>query len=737
MMNRVCAAYVLLGAALWPIPLLNVLQAESAAVVAFASFFVAGWGATRSFMDGRRSVTSVLARQAGALLLPLVMLLIAQLWAPNCTLGQGLLFYLLFPGVTVVFAVGVAYAVTALPTRAPFALLAAVGILLSVLGPLYDLGFHPQFYTYNHVFGGVLGPVYDEQLAIRDGLFVFRGLTLLWALAALFAGSWLRGERSGVRLVSVLVGIFLLYTYAAPLGMNTTAEGLQSALGGHYQTEHFDLYYDPSSLDSAAVAALASDHEAHYDRLRRRLAAEGMGDERIQSYLYPSPDVKGRLTGARTTSVAPVWLDRPQVHLLERRAEVSLGHELAHIWARPYGLPVLKASWAPGLVEGWAVALEPPTPGPTPHELVATAWAADSVGALEHRAEALTQRLSPWGFWTGRGAVSYATMGSFTTYLLSTYGPSRLKKVYAWGNFEAVYGRSVQRLAEDWVAYVQGQQIVSASAYSVVSRQFARPSLFETECPHYVPPARQQVQAARRAERRQDTTRARQHLQAALEQAPQFLTAHAALARLRLAVGAAAAARRQLDTLSVRLPPRLLRLRGDAHALTGEADTARALYRRAVARTPRYTPARHVQRMLRVPLAAQPEVIRVLTSGDSAHVQARRLRPWRQEPTGAVWRALRWQEAHRYGAAATVWESIQLPLPSWPRASLQTAHVQGRAWHAEAAARAGRPRIAGQKARAGARLARRLGAGAWAESIRRWEYRRSRVPGRHVTPSGL
>ena len=167
MMIRVCAGYVLLGAVLWPTPLLNVLQAESAAVVAFASFFVAGWGATRSFTRDRRPVWNVLARQMGALLLPLAMLLIAQHWAPNCTLGQGLLFYLLFPVVTVVFSVGVAYALTGLAPRAPFAALAGIGVLISILGPLYDLGLHPQFYTYNHVFGGVLGPVYDEQLAIR------------------------------------------------------------------------------------------------------------------------------------------------------------------------------------------------------------------------------------------------------------------------------------------------------------------------------------------------------------------------------------------------------------------------------------------------------------------------------------------------------------------------------------------------------------------------------------------
>jgi hypothetical protein len=724
MMIRVCAAYGLLGAVLWPMPLLNVLQAESAAVVAFTAFFVAGWGATRSFAGDRHSVGRVLGRQMSALLIPLGMLLTAQLWAPNCTLGEGLLFYVLFPGVTVVFAVALAYLGTALPTRRPFALLVGVGLALSIGGPIYDLGFHPQFYTYNHIFGGVLGPIYDEQLAIRDGLFVFRGGTLLWAATALCAGRWLRDGRGAVGLVGGLVLLAGLYAYAGPLGMNTTAEGLRSALGGHYRTEHFDVYYDPSSLDSAAVAARAADHEAHYDRLHRRLAAEGMGDERIQSYLYPSPDVKGRLTGARTTSVAPVWLGQPQVHLLERRAEASLGHELAHVWARPYGLPLLKASWAPGLVEGWAVALEPPRPGPSAHDLIATAWAADSAGALNRRAEALADRLSPWGFWTGRGAVSYATMGSFVGYLLTAYGPERLTQVYAWGNFEAVYGRPVQQLAEEWVAFVQERQRVSSSTHAVVSRQFARPSLFETTCPHYIPPARRQLQAARRAERRQDTAQAREHLESALGHAPQFQAAHAALARLRLAGGDAPAVRRQLDTLAVRSESaRLLQLRADAHALTGAADTARALYRRAVAQTPRHAPEQRVRRMLRRAVADRPEVVRVLVSGDSAHVQAQRLASFREGAAVAAWRALRWLDAHRYDAAAAAWRSGGLLPEGWSRAWRQTGRVQRWAWQAEAAARSGQTNDARRTAQAGARLARRIGADNWARAIRWWSAR--------------
>ena len=196
-MRRALLAYAGLGLLLAPAPLLNVLQAESAAVVALVSFFVASLSAVGAF--GRRSVSlwHVLVRQEAALLVPLGVLTVAQLWAPNCTFGQGLLFYALFPGITVVFAVSLAYATVGLGLTRPRLLLGGLGILIILAGPLYDLGLHPQFYTYNHVFGGVLGPIYDEQLAVRPGLFVFRGLTLLWAAAAVLIGRWARGHGSG------------------------------------------------------------------------------------------------------------------------------------------------------------------------------------------------------------------------------------------------------------------------------------------------------------------------------------------------------------------------------------------------------------------------------------------------------------------------------------------------------------------------------------------------------------
>ncbi len=712
-MRRVLVAYLALGLLLAPVPLLNVLQAESAAVVALGAYFISGMAAVRAFDTTSMSVWRVMGCQETALLVPLGVLLLAQVWAPNCTLGQGLLFYALFPGITVVFAVAVAYLLQGLPVSRPGWILCGLGLLLVVGGPLYDLGLHPQFYTYNHVFGGVLGPIYDEQLAVRPGLFAFRGLTLLWALLALLLGHRLRGHgpRWGVPVCALAVGT--VYVFSVPLGINTTAGSLQDRLGGHTRTAHFDIYYDSTEVNAAVAADLAAAHETQYDWVRRQLDQEA--DEegpRIQSYVYPNPDVKGRLTGARTTSVTPVWLNTPQVHLLRDRVSQSLGHELAHVVSRPYGLPGLRASWAPGLVEGWAVALEPPSPEPPSDDLVRTAAQSDTTTTLAAEAQAVAQRLSPWGFWTGRGAVSYATMGSFVGYLLDQYGSAPLKRVYAWGNFEAVYGRSLRTLAAEWAAHLRRAPVVSRDAYDVVARRFARPSLFETECPHYIPPARQHYQAAQRDARRRDTTQMVRHLKEALDAQPRYAAAHEALARHRLAQGQASAVQRQIDTLSTvaRTVPLRVAL-ADATVLRGLPDTARTLYAEARTQTPRYAHDLRARLTLRDATADHPSVVRVLTSGDSAAIQARRLSEMSLgDASVRAWQAVRWMDAKQYRQALTVWEGLDVPVRTdRPRAWHRTWELQHLAWGAKAALRAGsRDRVRRWAGRA-ERRARALG----------------------------
>ncbi len=636
--RRLLAVYGAVSVLLWIVPLLSILHAESSAVVATVAFFGAGVS-TRSLLRADYGVRRTLLLEEAALLVPLVLLTASLLWRPNCGYAQGLMFYLLFPVLTVPFAVGLMALLHALNARRPILLFSLVGILLILIPPIYDIGFHPQFYTYNHVFGGLLGPVYEDQLAVRPGLFSFRALTLIWAGFFLSVSGYLSGRIPVHPSAFLGVMIACCYAFAADLGMITTAEKLQDELGAVRHTSHFDIYYDPDYLTADELDLIAEDHEFRYDMLEQRLHV--VIGSRIQSYIYPDPDTKARLTGARRTNVAPVWLRRPQTHVLYARYGQVFTHELAHVFSREFGLPLLNASISVGLVEGVAVALEPPDGGPTPREQVSAAILSDG-SALEALArsrdlsQAIAARLSPLGFWTDRGAVSYTAMGSFVQFLIETYGIERFKRAYAWADFDSVYGKSAEELAREWSAFVVDLPAVSPSAHDLVSARFAMPSLFEKDCPHYVPPHRRAVERARSALLRGDTLRAEDEVQDALRYRPDYLPALEMWSGLRIdrRDGRSVLARMDttmLDTLSAPLYMYV----GDARALVGDYAEARLLYDAALSRLPSHAHESRSRVLLR-----RAAISDSLQSPDALHALAalRHVREERYEQAFALMR---------------------------------------------------------------------------------------------------
>ncbi|MFT4604676.1 MAG: hypothetical protein ACI9W4_001409, partial [Rhodothermales bacterium] len=451
--------YVAVCLAMWPVPLLNRLHVESAAVLATAAFFLGGLAAVRRLAVARTRVLSgralwhVAKGRLGVLVLPLVLMLIPMVWAPNCGWAAGVGFFFLFVAVSSIGGVGAAAVLHRLGVRHPGRWLVGLGVLVLVMGPVWDLGLHPQFYSYNHIFGGVLGPIYDEQLAIRPGLFVFRALTLLWAFAGLF---WACGRHG--RAMVTLGLVVIVYVFSGRLGINTSYEDLERALPGLVETPHFRFHFDPARDPEAAIRRMAASAEFEYHRISVSLETEIPQPTRV--FLYPDADTRAGLTGARYTSVAPVWLAEPQVHVESGSFEALFPHELVHAFSREFGLPGLRASPAVGLVEGLAVALEPAPSRPGPDHLVLASVTAAGIDP----SLALAGALSPWGFWTGRGGVSYTVTGSFVSWLLSTYEVSRFKEAYRFGDLSAAYGVSAQDLVSGWMASLQARTWVDAAS---------------------------------------------------------------------------------------------------------------------------------------------------------------------------------------------------------------------------------------------------------------------------------
>ncbi|HUF07695.1 MAG TPA: hypothetical protein VMO47_00120 [Rhodothermales bacterium] len=600
------------------LPLVNVLHAESCAVLAFAACFTGGLDAVSRLRSGE-SLPAVLRWEFGFLLIPLVLYQLSRLVVPGCDLATGLRYFVLFPAISLIAAISLAYLLTARsPQKAGRRFVALVfAVLLITL--LWDLGFHPQFYVYNHVFGGVLGPIYDLHHADRLGLYVFRGMTLLWA--GLFALVGLRLRSSGERrLTSVFLPVIsallaLGYWFGPQLGINTTHETIAGGLGSRVETEHFEIHYDERVVTASEIVRIAEDHEYRYAMMAMDLGF-GVG-EKILSYIYPTAAVRASLTGAGYTDVAPVWLSRPQIHILYDSYDQTFAHELAHVFSRDMGLPVLGASLRVGLVEGFAVAMEPPIGLPSPSDQVAAIRNApdfDSLYGGRSLASSVIASLSPFGFWSGRGAVSYTTMGSFVRYLLDTYGPDPFRRVYGMESFESAYGVRLTDLAEDWEASLLGRELPEAVA-ALAAGRFSVLSIFERHCPHDTPRAVRRFWDALDHMQFRDTTAAKGAVDDVLKIHPDFAPGLSLWARLELQRGRAGAVRTRLNPVlsaDTMMAAYLGLSMGDALAMEGRRAEASAWYDRTMVLQSPYSRSLLAVLRLRKLLIDRPELIAAL-----------------------------------------------------------------------------------------------------------------------------
>ncbi len=626
--------YAALGLALWPSPLFGLLHVEAATVVATASFFIGGLSATGLFRSGD-SLRRVLIAQLGLLLIPWALLTATLVWRANCGYVLGCALFILYTIPSVVLAVSLAYALTGATKRWRRVWFVIAGSLIATIPVAFDLLLHPQLYTYNHVFGGILGPIYDEELAVRPGLFVFRGLTILWAIWLMMLGLWLRrkdgrghdgAQRRNVGTWAfVTVVIALIYAFSVPLGINTSAGHIERALGIELDLGSAVIHYQAGSLTESELSWISDEHIYRYEQLREQLGVNVA--ESIHVYLYPDGDTRAALIGSRTTSVTPVWLPSPQIHMLaEEFTPDHYGHELAHVFAREFGMPVLHASLAVGLVEGLAVAVEPPDGLPEPRYQVAASLESNQAG-LGHLnadpAEAVAHAMNPLGFWTGRGAVSYTTSGAFAGYLLDRFGAEKMRLAYRTADFREAFGHPLDELASAWEAELRTLQ-PDSEAVAIAMWRFAQPSLFERYCPHHLPRVVRLTRRAVEAEERGDVAEALRFYEGAIEADSTFAPALAGWARHL--IGSGGNVLEPTTVLETRVLLRsgeiaeetdilLVGVLGDLYKSQLDSANAAAAYAEAFRRLPPY--ARDAKTVLLLRRGLSPDGLRaVLAPGD-------------------------------------------------------------------------------------------------------------------------
>jgi tetratricopeptide (TPR) repeat protein len=609
--SRRVALLSLLALAISPVPGVGTLGYFSALVLSLPSA-VAGAGVgldvtlrqrARRRDHGRLSDLARMAnRELLALVgLPLLILLAASAYNPNCDPWMGVAFHVMGPGFSVACGFTAGVLATIVAERRPRATVAAgLVILASTLLGLWRLYTEPCVFFFDPFWGWFSGPIYDEQVGITTRFLRFRGYNLLGISGVLAVWSvCARPDRAGVMRPRDAGGLSTMALAAALLsgagwmglqpsryGFTTDRAHTEEALSGTLRTDHFVLHYVPNTSTALRIDALAAEHEFAWHELERSLGRAPAGP--IHSYIYASQGQKRRLFGVGGVEVSLPW--KRSLYLTATAFPMrSLHHELAHTFGAAFGDPILGLSmkWLPvpqfntALLEGFAVAMDPrPRYRMDIHAQAATL---DRLGVRPN-----LEALMGLGFYQFASARAYTASGSFVRWLLETRGGARVGELYATaGDFESVYGENLPDLEAQWLEFLR---VVPLDAQSIASMEerFKRRSVFQRPCAHRV--ARVRVEAAQ-AQASGDDARALELRDSLCEIEPDRMEHYATLARVLATFGRYeeafdAVARGQAvpeAAHSAALDASMAALEGDLLVAAGRLDEAVIAYERALA----------------------------------------------------------------------------------------------------------------------------------------------------------
>lgn len=483
-----------LAVALCFVPLLNVLGYEFSTVFCvFATFFCGAIGVqavnsrTLSIVDSTLAefYLSVFRRLVRPLWLPLGIITLNALRVRNCDYWVGLSLFFLLPVISCAIIAGYAVWARMVFRKRWIRWFAYYGLIVfSVGASLFHLATEPAVYAFHHTIGYFAGSIYDEALAIPEGLLLFR----LWGIALIaliLAGLQLgiirvRGGKLAPPLTVVglsLLTIALIFVQRFDLRIEGEREDIIEALGGQVESEHFVIYYSLKDSDVADnIDEVILDHEYRWDQLTEFFGIEPPSP--VYSFIYPSQSTKARYMGAGRTLIAKPWLG--EMHITyDRVGEGHLAHELAHLFTEPFGQGPLSLAGGllnpnMGLIEGAATA-----GAWDGSQLTYHGWSA----ALHELGLApnLGDVLAASGFWASYSRTVYTLMGSFSRWLVDEYGAEKFRSVYGTGDFEGVYGVEMAELVAGWRGFLDTLSIDSAHI-DVAAYRYDRPSIFGKPC---------------------------------------------------------------------------------------------------------------------------------------------------------------------------------------------------------------------------------------------------------------
>ena len=397
----------------------------------------------------------------------------------DCSLESGIYFYLLIPLVSVIYSSAVG-AISGLIFRRRGFLIGSLILILTILFSVYELYYQAHIFFFNPILGYFPGSVYDKFIPITSTLIIYRLIILAWAFLIFTIVHIIQSYKKGVMglgsfiLLAVLL-LFLVFSYykEEDLGIRYSRDYImENLLPKTYETEHFLIHYDPESKAAEHIELIAKDHEWRYNEVSSYLDVDV--SNKINSYIYPDVKSRKKYFGSLHATVAnPI---HGEIHQVYRSYPIpELKHELVHVISSEFGSNTLKISPKKGLIEGIAVAVDWPVNVMDKHQLAKTLVKKDEIK------DNLGDFLG-YGFWYYPPSFSYTLMGSYSRYLIDTFGIENFKEYYRTGDTD-VYGKSEDELLDSWISYLDAEVLLPEDAGKFSEYKFTEKSVFEDVCP--------------------------------------------------------------------------------------------------------------------------------------------------------------------------------------------------------------------------------------------------------------
>ena len=506
----------------------------------------------------------------------------------NCAYGNGVVYFFLLPVITTIFSVSLAITVGVLFKHAKTMFGIIVLVILSHI--IFVTVTQPQLFAYNFIVGFFPGITYDETSTDMTALIIYREFTLiasvmLIALFAVLVGkfdfrnklSWnisiLKKNRKKDR---ILWGVFIFCSLVLgtghivrdKMGFEFSPGDIQEGLGRRSESEHFIFYYHSADFSAGEMKVLKSESEFHFQLVTNELKTKNIDKKKIIIYIYPDGSWKQKYIGTTNTNIAKPW--KQEIHLTKGTFRSTFRHELVHILASDFGLPLIRASSRMGLNEGLAVAIDWDAGIFTPHQFSAALL-------RENALENVEGVYSLTGFAKQSSTYSYLVSGSFIRYLIDRFGIERFQRVFKNGTFMVNFGESLESLVKDWKAFLKTVNATEISRETVKALFFQQSIFFKT-CPREVA---DQNQRAIQALRVKNYTVAESEFSASYANAPTV----SALRGLFQSYNSQKKSKRVIEEYlqlpvnsSLRLNPAVLLFLADAYFLTHSNHEALKLY---------------------------------------------------------------------------------------------------------------------------------------------------------------